>query len=203
MASANPIEGSPRAQVPDVFEAIARRRATRAFTGERVGKDVIRSLLAAAVRAPTAMHEEPWGFVVVQDRSLLKRLSDDAKEALHDGGEHALRGLHMLSGLIAPENIFYDGGTLIVIYGEPKGQFVVADCWLAAENLMLAACARGLGTCVIGLALGALNSDKGKAALKVPRELTAYAPIIVGVPRGPTPATSRNEPRILAWLGGS
>ena len=36
-------------------------------------------LLDAAVHAPTAMHQEPWKFVVIQDRALLRRLSDRAK----------------------------------------------------------------------------------------------------------------------------
>ena len=39
----------------------------------------IRTLLDAAVWAPTAVHEEPWAFVVVQDIAVLKSLSDRAK----------------------------------------------------------------------------------------------------------------------------
>lgn len=184
-----------------VMEAIRQRRATRSFTGEPVGKPAIRALLDAAVHAPTAMHEEPWVFAVVQDKAVLQQLSDDAKEGLAQAESGlADRGLHRMSGFTMPENIFYDAGTLIVIYGKPLGPFVVADCWLAAENLMLAACAMGLATCVIGLSVGALNSAKWKAQLNVPAELTAYAPIIVGVPRGETPATSRNEPNIATWL---
>jgi hypothetical protein len=44
----------------------------------------------------------------------------------------------------------------------------VADCWLAPENLMLAACAKGLGACVIGLAVSALSTPEWKAELKIP-----------------------------------
>ena len=46
-------------------------------------------------------------------------------------------------------NISHDAGTLIAICA-PSATFSTADCWLAAENLMLAACAMGLGTCCIG-----------------------------------------------------
>lgn len=179
-----------------VIDAIRHRRATRSFTNERVGDAAIHSLLDAAIRAPTAMHEEPWEFAIVQDKAVLKRLSDDAKAAMRDEPNR-------VPGFTLPDNIFYDAGTLIVIYGKPMGPFVVADCWLAAENLMLAACAMGLGTCVIGLALTALNSAKWKAELKVPPDVTAYAPIIVGAPRGAVPASSRNDPRILSWNAGA
>ena len=94
--------------------------------------------------------------------------------------------------------MFYNAGTLVVIYGKPMGPFVVADCWLAAENLMLAACAIGLGTCVIGLAVAALNTTERKTELNIPAGLVAYAPIIVGVPEGQTPVIPRKAPEIVA-----
>jgi nitroreductase len=96
-------------------------------------------------------------------------------------------------------NIFYDAGTLVVICAKPMGPFVAADCWLAAENLMLAACAMGLGTCVIGSAVPALNTPAVKAELGIPAEYSAVAPIIVGGPSGETRPTARREPEILAW----
>jgi nitroreductase len=79
------------------------------------------------------------------------------------------------------------------------GAFVVSDCWLAAENLMLAACAKGLGTCVIGLAVTALNTSEWKQELGIPADMTAFAPIIVGVPAGETPLVPRKPPEILTW----
>jgi hypothetical protein len=39
-------------------------------------------------------------------------------------------------------NIFYDAGSLIVVCCKARGRFVDADCWLAAENVMLAATAK-------------------------------------------------------------
>ena len=96
-------------------------------------------------------------------------------------------------------NIFYNAGTLIIICAKPKGAFVTADCWLAAENLMLAAFGMGLGSCVIGFAVPALNTSEIKAELGIPAECSAIAPIIVGVPSGETPRTTRKEPDILGW----
>jgi nitroreductase len=96
--------------------------------------------------------------------------------------------------------LFYNAGTLIVIYSKEQGPFVVADCWLAAENLLLSACAQGLGTCVIGFAVSALNTPEWRAELKIPTEMTAIAPMIVGVPAGETPPVPRNAPEILSWI---
>jgi nitroreductase len=193
-----------------VLELIHQRRAVRAYTSEPLGQPTIRALLDAAVHAPTAMHLEPWAFVVVQDMAVLKRLSDTAKVIAQEEATHrellkapgvSPQGRSHLALLSDPRfNIFYDAGTLIVICGKPMGSFVQADCWLAAENLMLAACAMGLGTCCIGFAVPALNTPAVKQELGIPAEITAVAPIIVGVPSGPTPPVPRKAPEILRWV---
>jgi nitroreductase len=185
-----------------VMDAIFRRRAVREYMPQRIEQVVIRTLLDAAVHAPTAMHEEAWAFAVIQDKNLLKRLSDDVKERLATGsnGIHPLLGGHAPDRFTSPEfNAFYTAGTLVVICGKPLGLFVVADCWLAAENLMLAACAAGLGTCPIGLAVEVLNTPQWKKELGVSAEMTAIAPIIVGLPAGETPPVPRKPPQVLCW----
>jgi nitroreductase len=188
--------------VKSVFEAILARRSVRAYSPDGLGRGTIQTLLEAAVRAPTAMHEEPWAFVVVQDKQLLKRLSDRAKPLFAEemrrrstpGSSHSFK--HMT----APDfDLFHGAATLIVICAELPGPFVAADCWLAAENLMLAACAMGLGSCVIGSAAAALNQPEVKSELGIPERYSAVAPIIVGVPSGETAATTRKEPMILSW----
>jgi nitroreductase len=185
-----------------VRDAIYARRSVRSYTGEKLPQATVRELLAAAVRAPTAIHEEPWQFLVVQDDATLRRLSDRAKAlfAAEVRRLHLDRGAHGLEAFSQPEfNVFYDAGTLIVICAKPMGPFVVADCWLAAENLMLAAHALGLGTCVIGSAVGALNAAEAKRELGIPADSTAVAPLIVGRPRGEGSATTRKPPEILGW----
>jgi len=199
---------SPMSQT-EVLTVIRNRRAVRHYTDARVSADQVRTMLNAAVHAPTAMHLEPWAFVIVQESAMLRRLSDTAKKLLlaqSVGDEHHLlhhrevssQGLRTM--LSDPEfNIFYDATTLIVVCGKPVGTYVVADCWLAAQNLMLAACALGLGTCPIGLAVAALNDTAVKTELNIPSDVTAVAPVIVGVPRGVTSPVPRKEPEILSW----
>jgi nitroreductase len=185
-----------------VLDAIYHRRSVRNYTPWTIDEATIRTLLDAAVHAPTAMHEEPWSFAVIQDRNLLNRLSDSVKERVRNEarGSDSRHARHSLEQVNKPDfHVFYHVGTLIVIYGKFQGPFVVADCWLAAENLMLAACAKGLGTCVIGSAVSALNTPEWKAELKIPVEMTAIAPIIVGAPAGETPPVPRKQPEIVTW----
>lgn len=210
------IEGIPDARPPGMLtpepsslsalDAIYRRRATRAFTPARIGEETIRELLRAAVHAPTAMHLEPWAFVIIQDRALLRRISDRAKAlamAPHAEGhrELARRPDTLLPAMFSDPhfNIFYDASTLIVICAKPMGGFATADCWLAAENLMIAATTLGLATCPIGFAVLALGDPEIKAELGIPHDVTAVAPMIVGVAAGASPPTSRRDPEILSW----
>jgi len=203
MSDANSLERA-------TLDAIYRRRAVRSYKPQRLDEPTIRKLLDAAVHAPTAIHEEAWAFVVVQDKALLKRISDRAKKmagdelAKHRDLLKAPQGSsegHLTSMLASAEfNIFYDAGTLIVICARPMGQFVSADCWLAAENLMLAACAMGLGSCPIGFSIPVLNAADTKRELGIPSDVAAVAPLIVGVPSAPTPEVPRKPPEILRWV---
>ena len=185
-----------------VMQAINARRSVRSYTPHKTDHDAINQLLAAAIRAPTAIHEEPCAFVIVQDVALLKRLSDRAKDFIARELQNTKlhNGSHALDAFTQPDfNVFYNAGTLIVIGVDITGPFVAADCWLAAENLMLAACSLGLGTCVIGSAVSALNDPEVRAELGIAVNFTAIAPIIVGEPAGITSQTSRKQPRIILW----
>lgn len=184
------------------IEAIYKRRAVRNYTPQKLDRTMINSLLEAAVQAPTAMHEEPWSFVVIQDQEILDRLSASVKALIytesHNYSKIQMRYLQELMN--DPDfHAFYNASTLIIIYSKYHGPYVAADCWLAAENLMLTACAQGLGTCVIGLAIAALNTPEWKTKLNLSADVTAIAPIVVGIPEGTTPVVPRKPPEILVW----
>lgn len=184
----------------DVIEAIYHRRAIREFTDERVDKDQIDPLIAAAVEAPNAMDKQRWSFVVVRDRALLKRISDEAKAltlTMMGSTPHLSQFREFLSS--AQLNIFYNAPALIIVCGTEDDRFVDQDCCLAAQNLMLAAHANGLGTCWIGFAEAWLNQAEAKKELGIPANYRPIAPIILGHPRVQPPAPPRHRPDII-WI---
>ena len=189
-------------ETKSALEAILERHSVRSYKAKKVDEDLIDTLLTYAVRAPTAMHQEPCAFVVIQDQALLREISDLAKPLfrmiLHAPGRSQTQVVHDFSD---PDfNIFYGADTLIVIMAKLPGDFIEADCWLAAENLMVAATQMALGTCVIGSALMALNTPDMKSQLNIPDEYTPVAPIIVGYPSGITTPSSRKKPVVLSWV---
>jgi nitroreductase len=200
---------APPAERPlSALDAIFVRRSIRAYTAQQPDQATIRALLDAAVQAPTAMQDEPWAFAVVQDKTALRRYSDRAKagwmgtgdqyRSLHHGVPNAAEHVFAMQMADPDFNLFYDAGTLIAVCAR-HAPFVTADCWMAAENLMLAACALGLGSCCIGSAIPLLNSDDIKTELGVPWHYEVVVPIVVGVPASAPPRAIRKEPRILSW----
>ncbi|MCO6427430.1 nitroreductase family protein [Nitrosomonas communis] len=178
-----------------VFEAILAKRCVRSYTAQAVSLDTIHILLEAAAHAPTALHHEPWAFAIIRDKQLLKDISNCAKPLF----VQELQKTGSTPGCLAEPDfdIFYEASTLILICSKQTGPFMIADCWLAAENLMLAACAMKLGSCVIGAALTALNMPDIKVKLNIPEEFSVIAPIILGYPSGDTPPSPRKKPLIL------
>jgi nitroreductase len=186
-----------------LYEAILARRSVRNYTTQTLEKGAVSSLLQAAIRAPTAMHGEPWAFVIIQDPQVLKKISDQAKPMLltmmhHDQHLQAFKSFELPG--YQDFNIFYNAGTLILICGNTKIKSFESDCWLAAENLILAACAMGLGSCIIGCAIPILNVAEIKIKLGIPNEFTVVAPIVVGYPDEVPAPTSRKHPRILSSI---
>jgi nitroreductase len=191
------------------LDVIYSRRSVRAYTADQVPESTVRGLIDAAVQAPTAIGAQSWSFVVVQNPGRLARLSELTKTDFMQqmAKDPALylavksnASYDLVTRFSDPRfDVFYGATTLIVIGTRATGSFGSADCWLAAENLMLAASALGLGSCCIGAAAGALNTAEMRLELGMPPIMTAVAPIIVGVPAQPVTPVDRREPGIIAW----
>ncbi len=185
----------------DVNGAIYGRRSVREYTTRSVDPQVIGRLIDAAVHAPNAVNQQPWTFTVVRDQTLLAQISNDAKRYMLATMPLGRHSDYFRSRLSDPNfHIFYRAPVLIVISATEQGPWIVEDCALAAENLMLAAHADGLGTCWIGFAQSFLNTPEGKKALDLPVAWVSVAPIIVGYPKAATPAVPRMEPAVK-WIG--
>ncbi|MGX8013512.1 nitroreductase family protein [Mesorhizobium sp. ORM8.1] len=178
-----------------MMEALRTRRAVRSYTDEPIDNYLIRELVEAATLAPSAMNLQPWAFVVVNGSARLQGLSDEAKRYTIDN----LPKGSPLAGHLADKEfkIFHDAPALIIICAKNEERQSDEDCCLAGQNLMLAAHARGLGTCWIGLSRPWLTETSVKKELGIPPALKPVAPIVVGRAQRLPTATPRNEPLII------
>ncbi len=179
-----------------VLEAIKSRRAIRSYELKSVPESAIQTILEAATYAPSAINVQPWKFTIVTNKDEMKQISDVAKPALirmlPDVGDEGLVGLK--KQLSNPNyNIFYNAPVLIFVSGA-KSPYVVYDCSMAAQNMMLIAYTLGIGSCWIGTAVPAANDSNVKQRLGVPEYLDVHAAVIFGYPKGGFPKAPPKRP---------
>ncbi len=95
--------------------------------------------------------------------------------------------------------MFYNAPALIIILGNKNAPTVDYDCAMAAQNMMLAAQSKGIGSCWVGGVQPALMDEEFLRELGAPEGYKAIAPLIFGYPRGKTVALGRAEPEVK-WL---
>jgi nitroreductase len=184
----------------ELCQAIMGRRSVRDYTSEPVDEATILRLIDAAVHAPSAVNQQPYAFTVVRDQSVLDGISRDAKSHMLATMGDVPHGDYLRSRLIDPGfQIFYHAPVLILISAIAHGPWIVEDCALSAQNLMLTAHDAGLGSCWIGFAQSFLCTLAGKKELGLSDVCVPVAPIIVGHPKSATPAVPRNQP-MIHWV---
>ncbi len=180
----------------DLMEGLRSRRAVRDYTDEALDRQTVEALIAAAITAPSAMNLQPWAFAVVLGAKRLHEHGAAAKRF----AQAQFAGVPALAAHLADPNfaIFYGAPALVVVCARDAQPQSAEDCCLAAQNLMLAAHAAGLGTCWIGLARPWLNDPATKSALGIPAEHRPVAPIILGRRRS-LPAPTPRAPAQIVW----
>jgi nitroreductase len=184
----------------DLNEAIFRRRAVRRFSPRRLEPRLVEELLQAAVQAPSALNLQPWAFGVFHGHDLLRDFSVRAKRHLVATLEPAWEMCARAARYEDPGyDLFHGADTLIVIYAVRGRLNPAGDCCLAAQNLMLAAHGKGLGTCPVGFACSWLNLPEIKREFDVAESYTAVFPLVVGHPEGTPDPVPRRAPEIVSW----
>jgi nitroreductase len=185
----------------ELVDAIYNRRAVRGYTADRLDQPTILTLIDAAIRAPSAVNQQPWAFAVIRDKAELENISRCARnyilEEISDDSPMSRFKQHVADPAF---DLLYGAPALIVVYATNADPGACEDCAIAAENLMLAARALGLGSCWIGLARPWLSQTESKTALGIEAHYAPVAPIIVGHPNFWPDPPSRNEPEIH-WIG--
>ncbi len=62
------------------LENIYARRSVRNFTDDHVSNEVIGEILRAGTYAPTAANTQPWRFIVIRNKEMIRRFGQQAKK---------------------------------------------------------------------------------------------------------------------------
>jgi nitroreductase len=183
---------NPQESQMEVVEAIYGRRSIRSYAQRPVERDLIEAIILDAAQAPPPTSGAvPWTFNVVLGIERIAALGIMAMthaKAYHRADEPGWSWLDR-SGF----KIFWDAPVLVVISGP------IEDCCRAGQNLMLSAHARGLGTCWVGSPMLWLRTDKAKAELSIPPDVTPVSALCLGYPEAIPEAPPKKRPPII-WI---
>lgn len=175
----------------DVFEVMGTARAIRQLKPDPVPGELIDRLLWAATRAPSPGNSQGWDFVVVDDPDKKSTIAEAIRSAMAsrvaamprpdkttrlmlDGTARMIDSLHT-----APVLIFVAGG---VIYPPqaPMEQFTWSALYPAAQNILLAARALGLGS--VFTTMHMVAEPTVREVLAIPADIRIAAMIPIGWP---------------------
>lgn len=148
----------------ETLDAINTRRSVRKFTDKKISKEVIDKLLKAAMSAPSAGNQQPWHFIVIDEKGILKEIPKVS--------------------LYAP--MAKEASAAIVICGDPSLEkypgFWVQDCSAATQNILLAAHDIGVGAVWSGIYPLEDKVEGYRNLLGIPEKIVPLSIVIMGYP---------------------
>ena len=174
----------------EVMNTILHRRSIRRFDSRQIEESALQEILQAGLYAPSAGGRQDVIFAVCQDREINERLGRIKRANSHPRMATAASYVSREQPSIADDpkltNAFYDAPTVITFFAPKQFLFSVDDCAVAAENMMLAADALGIGSCYIGQGWPAFADPYGQEVLKnwrIPTDHYAVMQLVLGYPR--------------------
>jgi nitroreductase len=146
------------------MDIIYKRRSIRKFTSRPVSPELINSFIKAGMNAPSAGNEQPWHFVIIDDRNILYGIM-----LVHPHAE-------MLE--TATVAILVCGDLMLETH---KGNWP-QDCSAATENILLEVTSQGLGAVWCGVYPRESRIDGIRKLLNLPDNIIPFSLIPVGYP---------------------
>jgi nitroreductase len=180
-------------------ELMKNRRAVREFQSRDVPLEIVKAVIQDTTLAPTASNGQPCRFIIIQDRGLMKQISDESKRNLiEDAERNPGSPLGQYVEVLKNEafNVFYNAPCLVLLTGPKAIASLAVDCALTAAYFMFSATEHGLGTCWVALG----SNIKDPAMFKkigLPDDCAIVAPLVLGYPAAIPAASERHAPEIL------
>jgi len=146
------------------MDIIYKRRSIRKYTSEPVSEETILSFIKAGMNAPSAGNEQPWYFVIIDDRAKLNGIAD----------------VHPYAQMLrhAPSAILVCGDPSL----EKHEGYWVQDCSAATENILLEITSQDLGGVWIGVYPRVERISALRELLNIPEHIIPFSLIGVGHP---------------------
>ena len=139
----------------DTFDAVRTVLATRQFRDTPIPDDVVREIIEAAHLTASASNKQPWHFIVVQNKDMLKQFGQVAK-----------------TGPYIPQ------APLAIVVVTEQNPLALSDASRAIQSMILTAWSHGVASNWVGFH----RLDAVKPLLGIPDNLDVLAIVPFGYP---------------------
>jgi nitroreductase/Pyruvate/2-oxoacid:ferredoxin oxidoreductase delta subunit len=195
---------------PQLVRLMASRRSCRNYFDRPVSHALLEDLVKIGITAPSGTNSQQWAFTILTTRQTVialgqqialffKRLNRLAEKSLlrilfkwigkdeldryyQDYYESVKEGLAEWDRS-RRDRLFHGAPAVMIISSKPDGSCPMEDALLATQNILLAAHTMGLGTCLIGFAVSAMEKDRAiKRFVGIPDNETVCSVVALGYP---------------------
>ena len=202
-----------------VIEAIKKRRSVRSYKADPVPRDMIEAIIDAGNWAPTGNNYQRWRFVVVEDNAFRQKLIEAAlptwKKVIGgwiDSKDDYLREYFtdffpkclgwplqsyeetMRQARDMEDGMYWDAPVVIFCIGT-----AAQECAMVCQNMMLAATALGLGSCIVGFGAQVTHDEEIVKVLELKENEKIYGPVVIGYPEIYPEPPKKKEP-VVKWI---
>jgi nitroreductase len=156
-----------------MLDVIRRRRSIREYSAEPVTDEQVKSMLEAAMAAPSAHARNPWHFIVVRDEATRRELAQATE----------------WSGMAASAQVVF-----VVCGDEQLSEHWMMDCSAATQNLLLEVTDLGLGAVWVGLYPRRDREQMVQRLLGIPSHMRPLCIVPVGHPTQQRSPRTRYDP---------
>jgi nitroreductase/Pyruvate/2-oxoacid:ferredoxin oxidoreductase delta subunit len=213
---------------PQLVSLMRSRRSCRNFLDTPVDTRYLEDLVRIGITAPSGTNSQKWTFTILPDRQIVLRLGTAVGrffERLNRlAGNRILRGTLKLMGRSQLDDYYrehhdsvrdallewktggidrlFHGATAAILVGSEHGASCpMEDALLATQNILLGAHSMGLGTCLVGFAVAALQKDASiKASLGIPPDEPVYSLIALGHPDETYLHSAGRKKPLVRWV---
>jgi nitroreductase len=172
----------------DGITMIKERRSVRKFKNEKVDRNTMKEIVSISRWAPSWANYQIARYTLVDDEVTIKKLATDGVK----GFVYNINTLKNAKGVAVLSFVKGKSGKLDK-YGDYEASnthvWEAFDAGIACQTFCLAAHAKGVGTCIMGV----IDEDSISEIVGLPEEETVAALIVYGYEDGHPPATPRKD----------
>jgi nitroreductase/NAD-dependent dihydropyrimidine dehydrogenase PreA subunit len=191
-----PIASAVLPSLENMVEAFRERRSTRIYKGKPVSRETVQALIEISEYVPSADNAQPVDWLVFDDSGLIEEISQQTvtvfEEKLDQGRKNMstiVEDIQDFERIIEQkaqglDPIFFKAPVLLIAHVPVEDSFGRDDATYAAYNLILAAQRMGLGSCLIGYFIYALeNSNQLRRHLGLSDNRRVEVALVIGYPK--------------------